>query len=293
MAIKYTSTKPKKEKPPKAPKEPKAPKPAKKDNSVKVKISKSAKVAKAPKAEKPQKVKNSTPAKAPKSGASVTFKGGKIKKAPNAVNSDVPKKSFAPKFAIAIGVILVLAIVMVAVFLIMPAVKQNGEKISQISVYQMPNKTVYLINEEADYTGLRIQVTKNNGDTYLVRAHECNITGFENLKEGYNTITVNYQGFITTFAVRAEKAPRPTPTLTGISLETLPKTEYKVGEWLDTTGGVILCEYVDGSVFRVALENSNVFGFAGIDSPGKYTLTVKYVENGILASTTYEITVTE
>ncbi len=293
MAIKYTSTKPEKEKPQKAPKAPKTEKPAKKDNLVKVKMSKPTKAAKAPKAQKPQKVKNSTPAKAPKAGASVTFKGGKTKKTSNTVNGDAPKKAFAPKIAIVIGVILVLAIVMVAVFLIMPAVKQNGEAIKEISVSQLPDKTVYLTGEEANYTGLRIQVTKKNGETYTVRAHECEITGFDSAKEGYIRILVKYEGFEVGFNLKVQEPPRPTPSLKSISLKTLPKTEYKVGERLDTIGGVILCEYNDGSQHTVSLVNGHVSGFKNVDGPGTYMLTVKYKENGVLATCTYEITVTE
>ena len=73
----------------------------------------------------------------------------------------------------------------------------------------------------------------------------------------------------------------------------MPKTEYVLGEWLDTTGGVIKLEYSDGSVKRVNLMNSNVYGFANVTQAGEYTLTVKYAERGVLCETTYKITVTE
>jgi hypothetical protein len=79
----------------------------------------------------------------------------------------------------------------------------------------------------------------------------------------------------------------------GITLETLPKTEYRIDEWLDTTGGVLLCEYADGSVYRLSLVNSYIFGWENVNGPGEYVLTVKYMENGTLAETTYTITVTE
>ena len=43
----------------------------------------------------------------------------------------------------------------------------------------------------------------------------------------------------------------------------------------------------------ISLEKRDVYGFDEITAPGEYTLTVKYVEGGILAETTYTITVTE
>ena len=83
------------------------------------------------------------------------------------------------------------------------------------------------------------------------------------------------------------------PALASIKLKTLPKTQYKLGEWLDTNGGIILREYVDGTTAEITLVNSYVSGFVDIKTPGTYKLTVKYVENGIVARTTYTVTVTK
>ena len=66
-----------------------------------------------------------------------------------------------------------------------------------------------------------------------------------------------------------------------------------MGERLDTTGGVILRKYDDGSMAKVNLVNGYVSGFSAINGPGEYELTVKYKENGITVKTTYTITVTE
>lgn len=80
--------------------------------------------------------------------------------------------------------------------------------------------------------------------------------------------------------------------LQSIYLETLPKTEYKVGESLDTTGGVLVRKYKDGSSAKISLINSYVYGF-NTSTPGTYTLTVIYIENGLQAQTSYEIVVSE
>jgi hypothetical protein len=87
-----------------------------------------------------------------------------------------------------------------------------------------------------------------------------------------------------------------TKLLCDIELTTLPKTEYKLGEWLDTTGGVLLRKYTDGSEYYINLVNGYVSGFGPIrdeQKTGKFTLVVVYRENGITCRTFYEITVTE
>ena len=198
-----------------------------------------------------------------------------------------------PRLMLGGALVLVAAIVVIVLTVVLPAVKEHGEQIKNIIVSSTPDKTVYLVGEEVDYDGLRVLVTRNNGETFTVRAGKCEITGFDSKEAGTKTITVDYQGFTTTFSISIEEPPKPTPVLMSISMETLPKTQYTADEWLDTTGGVILCKYADGSEYRLTLVNSYIFGWEDVTGPGEYTLTVKYIENGILAETTYDITVTE
>ena len=98
------------------------------------------------------------------------------------------------------------------------------------------------------------------------------------------------------FTVKIKEAPKPTLLLVSIELESLPnKLIYKIGEWLDTSGGIIIRKYNDGSQSKIALINSYIYGYTKemSNTPGTYTLTVKYVEKGILAETTFEITIEE
>lgn len=306
MAIQYKPTKQKKEKTPKAPK---AEKPIKIGAATQVKTTKSAKESKAHKSEKPfeigvaAKVKLDKPAKAskqpkePKPEKADTFvsafKGGKVEKVAALEKSSVLKKKINP--FVAVGIIVgLIAVSVLAVIVVHPAVKENGAEIKSILISEAPNKSTYFVGEGANYDGIDVVAVLKNGETLSIPLDQCQISGFDSSEVGYNTVTVNYQGFTARFIVEIQETPRITPTLKKITLETLPdKIEYKLGEWLDTTGGVILCEYVDGSVFRVSLSNRYVYGFPSIEAPGEYVLTVKYMENGTLAETTYTITVTE
>jgi len=282
MAIQYKPTKQKKEKPAKAPKAPKPEKQIKIGAATKVKATKPAKAPKAPKAPKAEKVKAFTP----------TFKGGKVKKSEEFEKTSVLKKTINPLVFAAVAVVLVVVAVL-ALTVFIPAVEEKGQEIKDITIASTPNKTVYFIGEEANYDGLRVTVTRKNGETFTVRANQCDIKGFDSSKPEQMIITVTYEGFTTDFSIKVEEPPRQVPVLVGIHLDPLPKTEYKLGEHLYTLDGVIIREYADGTTAKAMLLYTHVYGFDSITEPGTYTLTVRYKENGKLAETTSTITVTE
>ena len=281
MDIQYKPSKPKKEKPAKAPKAEKAMK-----FKSSVQTVKPTKPAKAPKAPKSEKAKAITFGKADKMEVNGPIKVEKAKKSG-------PLSKIDPKWILCGALVLIAAIAVVVMTVILPGIEENGQQIKNIIISSTPDKTVYLVGEEANYDGLRVLVTRNNGETFTVRAGKCQITGFDTSKEGYKTITVEYEGYTSSFSVKVEEPPRPTPVLQEIVFDKLPKTEYKVGDSLDTTGGVLLCKYADGSELYLDLVNGYVSGFSNVNGPGTYELTVKYKENGTTARTTYTITVTE
>ena len=188
----------------------------------------------------------------------------------------------------------VVLVIAVAIVLCATILDDLNKKMEDIAISSMPSKTIYYVGEEIDLSGLQIDAVYSNGDHFAISLANCTITGFDSSKPvDTQKITVRYQRYQVTFNIIIREEPKPQPVLAGIRLETLPKTEYKVGEWLDTSGGVIVCEYQNGSTYRISLENSNIYGWENVNGPGTYTLTVKYAEGGILKETTYTITVTE
>lgn len=82
--------------------------------------------------------------------------------------------------------------------------------------------------------------------------------------------------------------------LCGIYLDPMPKTEYKVGEWLDESGSVMVRQYTNGETEHVSLTLDCVFGFGEIARvPGTHKLTVKVTEGGITSQTVFWVTITE
>ena len=201
-----------------------------------------------------------------------------------------------------IAAILVVAILIVAgVSLFTEIDRQNNTPI-RISMDNFP-KLKYYVGEEADYTGLSVAVNKYNGTVEYVEYSAANASDFTFI--GFDStrpfddqiITVVYKGFSCTYHITVKEVPKPKPTLVGITIEVMPKTQYKVGEWLDTDGGMLLKHYSDGTTERTILVNNYIsdgWDEAWAGGPGTYTLTVKYKEEGSKSvKITYEIIITE
>ena len=192
-----------------------------------------------------------------------------------------------------IGIVLLTTILLIT----FSSIRKNNNLIKDIYVSNLPTKLEYEIDEEFDIEGLVIHGVRNNGKIFVIDNNELIIRGFDSSKaKSEHKIYIEYQEHTTYFVVSIKEKPKPTPLLVGIELEKLPdKLIYKVGEKLDVTGGILVRKYSDGSKLNIGLINSYIYGYTKemSNTPGTYTLTVKYVEKGILAETTFEITIEE
>ena len=206
---------------------------------------------------------------------------------------DLKDKKTRKKFIIlVICSVLLLAGIIVGIVLFV----NHGKKIAKIEIISEPIKLEYKVGDEPDYTGLVVKATRNNGKTLILRANDCVIEGFgSELAAENQIITVNYGGCIDIFSVKIIEEIKPAPILTGIRLDPMPKTEYKVGEKLDVNGVYVVREYLDGSTVKVNLLKTDVEGWrdAYYGGPGTYTLRVSYEENGVTVYTSFDITITE
>ena len=80
-----------------------------------------------------------------------------------------------------------------------------------ISIKDLPNKTVYRKGESLDLTGATLNVIKDSGVTVKNITNDM-VSGFDKNKEGYQVITVSYEGFKVTFGVTVQKQDK-TPVI--------------------------------------------------------------------------------
>lgn len=175
-------------------------------------------------------------------------------------------------------------------------INKKAKQIKEIYVASLPEKTTYFQGEQFDIQGLKVCALQNNGISIFIDITQIEIKGFDstNVKEK-QTITVVYLDYTCTFNISITEPPKLVPTLTSIELISLPKTIYKKGEKLDTENGILKLNYSDGQTMLVMLINNYVYGFTNevANTPGVYTLIVRYTENGVLQETSYTITVEE
>lgn len=290
MALQYKPTKPKKEKPQKPPKEPKREKEVKLGGAVKLDTAKPEKQKKikepklkAQKAEKIKPVNIQKPEKAEKFEAS-----SKLKK-------PLEKKTV---IIIAVAALVVIAAAL-ALFLLIPdgSKPQGGDAgVSSVVITEQPKRTEFYVGESPSYVGLQVRVTLNSGLTYTVDEYKCTFSGFDSSAPAENQkITVTYNGKSAHYYVTIKERPAETDApgmFNGLTIKTLPKTEFKVGDWPSAEGGVLIYHYDNGYTEEIPMEIDQLYGF-NTSAPGKYTVSVKIVKDGFLATATYEITVTE
>ena len=138
-----------------------------------------------------------------------------------------------------------------------------------ISINKLPDKTLYFIGEELDTTGLEIKLDYDDGSSETLTEGFDN-SGFDSSDAGEKTITVEYQNKYTTFAVSVKEK-----SLIAVSVSRLPdKTEYFVGEELNTVGLQLRLDYDDGS-FEVIESGYETSGFSS-DTIGIKEVTINY-----------------
>ena len=204
------------------------------------------------------------------------------------------KKEINKKTIIIAIVAALLVAVLIVGAVIATSITNQLEQVVGIYLAKAPDKISYYQNDAPNYDGIVIMAQLLNGETYQIPIEECTITGFDSSKVTDSCrVKVAYQNFSTYFTVIINEPPKGTLIPVNVSFEALPQTEYKVGDQLNTEGGIIVVEFSDGSTVRLAMMNRYVISGFNTDAPGTYEVTVRYQQNGVSVYTTYTITVTE
>ena len=174
------------------------------------------------------------------------------------------KKSF--KLILTIFSIIIFIIIICITLSNVSKMIKEGKEIKQIYIESFP-KLQYYVGEEADYSGLSLALVLKNGDIEYIQYNEETkdeiiITGFDSKKATESKkITIQYEDVSSTYYISIKDVPKPDPVLINIKIDVMPKTEYKVGEWLNTEGGMLIKEYNDGSTSRTIIINQYISGW--------------------------------
>jgi len=122
----------------------------------------------------------------------------------------------------------------------------NAKGVNGVSLLSSPAKTNYVVGDTIDLTGLKLQVYYSDGTTAVAtEGFTANVETLESA--GNKLITVTYYGKTANFRVSVVALQA-----TLLEIETLPsKTDYFVGDEIDTTGLVIKATYNNGKTASV------------------------------------------
>jgi hypothetical protein len=139
--------------------------------------------------------------------------------------------------------------------------------LDSIAVTSPPRNTEYYTGEEIDLTGLVVRGTWSDGSTAQVNITKNNLSGYDITRGVRQNVTVSYSGKtvvfpVTYIAFEALSIDRP-PT----------KTEYELGEELDTAGIRVLGTWPGHSM---SIVNNSRLKISGYDPlrPGEQRTTV-------------------
>lgn len=136
-----------------------------------------------------------------------------------------------------------------------------------------PTKVVYEIGEQFDSVGMVVYAVYDDESRFLLTENEYSVSGFDSSISGDKVITVTYQDITATFNVHVN-AP---VTLSSISVTPPLKTQYGVGEALDTTGITVTALYSNNNEEIIDISNCEISGFDS-STIGTKVVTVTYMD---------------
>lgn len=152
--------------------------------------------------------------------------------------------------------------------------------VRSIAVETLPTKTTYKVLEALDTTGLSIRVTySDKTEEVLTKGF---VTSYDFSETGRKTVAISYGGRKTSFAVEVTDAGPVKAEI--VSLPT--KTQYNIGDSLDTAGLKVKVTYGDGTTKNLLSGFTTKYSFAKVGT-SRVTVTVE----GVSAS--FDVTVVE
>ncbi|MCI7759831.1 MAG: bacterial Ig-like domain-containing protein, partial [[Eubacterium] saphenum] len=133
-------------------------------------------------------------------------------------------------------------------------------------------KKEYYVGDEF-VVGGQITVSYSDADSETIDITSAMVSGYNPQTSGSQTITVTYGGKTTSYEVTVTAV-----TVTGITVTPPTKTDYKVGESLDLTGGSLVATYNNGKEETLPLTAAgvSVTGFNSAAPAQNQEITVSY-----------------
>ncbi len=159
-----------------------------------------------------------------------------------------------------------------------------------VTITSQPTKTRYYIGEELDLSGLVVSATMANGTSTVISHDRLVVSGFDNQKEGSQTIGVSYTSPITDVTYNMSFNVEVVSGLNSIAITSQPaKTVYYYSDTLDTAGLVVTAYYANNT--SKAVTDKCVLSGYNMNAVGRQTVTVTFTEGSVSKTATFGINV--
>ena len=149
--------------------------------------------------------------------------------------------------------------------------KSDIKALQTIQVVTPPTKTQYLIGEDFEKAGMKVQANYSDGTHTMLHDADYSITNGTNLVAGQTSVTITYEGQTTT-----QKITVGNNNVTALTIETPPtKTEYIEGENFNPEGMVVKATYKDGTTKEVPQTDYTIEDGNNLDAR-QTTVTISY-----------------
>lgn len=174
-------------------------------------------------------------------------------------------------------VIIPLAIILVLVGALLAGYFIRRNTPTGIRVTSVSHKTEYYVGDLLDTDNLVVELYSKDRTLRYLQADEYKVQGFDSSQAGDYTLVVVYKDFSAEYSVTVKELPAEKPSYLSLEIYTMPvKIQYKVGEMLDVTGGILQINYTDGSYDRVQLMPLMTSGFTS-ENVGFVQVRVDYL----------------
>jgi pectate disaccharide-lyase len=107
-------------------------------------------------------------------------------------------------------------------------VEVNDAEVTDLKITQLPQKTLYFIDDELDLDGMVVAAAYSDGNEVRLMRNEYSVTQLDSSLPGKKDILITYKGKTAVLEVTVKEKE-----LSGITITNYPTTTYQIGEELD------------------------------------------------------------
>lgn len=153
----------------------------------------------------------------------------------------------------------------------------KSDALTGLEIAKQPAKTSYFLNETLSVDGMILYANYNDGSKVRLMDGEYNVSGPDMTTAGNYSVVISFRGMEKTFPITVKAK-----SVTGLKVQSYPKTTYAEKESFDTLGLKVVKAYDNGDWDELIFGQDYTLDTSAFDSskPGIYELPITPVVPG-------------